>query len=186
MKNSVSIIWTVFLLAILLSLSIWAVFFIDELQSKISIFGIVGVITAAFTSVLTVTINNRKAKEREYELIVLKEKQKVFEHFYNAYFDTLNNVKKNKAGLSQKVTTEMMEFKRGLMNWGSERIIRSYFKYEDEITNKHESGDTKAVLRAGDSFIKEIRREMNFEVSKDINILSLILNPEARKELDIK
>jgi len=72
-----------------------------------------------------------------------------------------------------------------LMNWGSETLIQAYFKYEDDITSKHESGNTKAVLQAGDVFIKELRREIKFDVSKDVNILSIILNPEARRELKI-
>jgi hypothetical protein len=56
-NNAITIIWTIFLLIILLALSIWGVLFVEDTQSKISIFGIVGVLTAAFTSILTLTIN---------------------------------------------------------------------------------------------------------------------------------
>ena len=73
----------VFLFLLLTGLLVWGIFYVDDLQSKISILGIVAIIVAAFTSVLTVGINNAKVKEREYELHILKEKQKVFEHFYN-------------------------------------------------------------------------------------------------------
>jgi uncharacterized membrane protein len=59
-------IWLFILILILVSLSIWGVFYIDDLESKISVLGIVAVIVAAFTSVMTVNINNKKTREREY------------------------------------------------------------------------------------------------------------------------
>ena len=59
-----------FLFSLLSGLLIWAIWFVDKPENKISVLGIVAVILAAFTSVLTVSINNRKAKEREYDLLV--------------------------------------------------------------------------------------------------------------------
>ena len=79
MKNDfLSKFWMVFLFLLLTGFLIWGIFYVDDLQSKIAILGIVAIIVAAFTSVLTVDINNNKAKEREYELHILKEKQKGF------------------------------------------------------------------------------------------------------------
>ncbi|MEQ9308054.1 MAG: hypothetical protein RLN90_01265 [Balneolaceae bacterium] len=181
-SNFLQTIWMVFLFGLLIGLLVWAIFYVDPLQSKISIFGIVAVILAAFTSVLTVTINNRKAKEREYDLLVLKEKQKVYEHFYNALFEGFSQTRKGK-GLSQKAVTEMMNFKRGLMNWGSERLIQKYMEYDTKLIEGRETFD---LIRDGDKFLKEIRREMGFEVSNKINLMSIILTAEARKELDEK
>ena len=88
-----------FLFLLLIGFLIWGIFYVEELHSQIPILGIVAIIVAAFTSVLTVSINNRKAKEREYELHILKEKQKVFEHFYNSYFEMLKGIKKGNKGL---------------------------------------------------------------------------------------
>ena len=92
-KDMLSKIWMIFLFLLLIGFLIWGIFYVENLQAKISILGIVAIIVAAFTSVLTVSINNRKAKEREYELHILEEKQKVFEHFYNSYFEILFNNK---------------------------------------------------------------------------------------------
>lgn len=177
-SNFLQTLWMVFLFGLLIGLLVWAVFYVEPLQSKISIFGIVTVILAAFTSVLTVTINNRKAKEREYDLMVLKEKQKVYEHFYNALFEGFIQTRKGK-GLSQKAVTEMMNFKRGLMNWGSERLIHKYLEYDTKLV---EGRDTFDLIRDGDLFLKEIRKEMGFEVSKNINLMSIILSTDARNE----
>jgi len=86
-QNSIGLtIWMIVLIAFLASILVWGIFFIQDEKNKVAILGVIAVILAAITSVLTVSINNRKAKEREYEFHVLKEKQKACEHFYNMLF----------------------------------------------------------------------------------------------------
>jgi hypothetical protein len=185
-KNFLLILWMTFLSLLLLGLIYWAVFIIVDIKDKISILGIVALISAAFTSVLTVSINNKKAKEREYELHILKEKQKVFEHFYNSYFEMLFNVKKGKVGLSSKAEQEMLLFKKGLMNWGSERIIKKYLDFDNKLIERQSESDKFNILRVGDEFVKELRKELGYNDSNKINVMSIILNAEARKELKDK
>ena len=182
-KNILQYFWMIFLFALLIGLLIWAIWFVNDINTKTSIFSIVVVILAAFTSVLTVSINNKKAKEREYELLIMKEKQKVFEHFYNAFFESISHSKKGTSNLSKKTLDEMMNFKRGLMNWGSERLIKKYLDYENKMVQNRETFD---LLRDGDEFLKEIRKEMGYQVSNNINLISIILTPEARQELKEK
>lgn len=184
-KDTLSIIWMIFLFLFLVGFLIWGIFYVDDTDNKISILGIVAIIVAAFTSVLTVSINNKKAKEREYEFHVLKEKQKVFEHFYNSYFDILFNVKKNKSGLSRKAEEEMLLFKKGLMNWGSDKIIKNYIDFENKLQGIGKDNKTFNILIDGDNFFKDLRKELGFNDSKHINILSIILTPEARIELGV-
>jgi hypothetical protein len=169
----------VFLFLLLSGLLIWAIWFIDKSENQISVLGIVAVIMAAFTSVLTVSINNYKAKEREYDLLVLKEKQKVYEHFYNAFFEGVNHTLDGNKGLSQKAKAEMMLFKQGLMNWGSERLIMKFIEYDNKLLQNKQ---TFNLIRDGDIFLREIRREMGFSDSKNISIMSIILTAEARQE----
>jgi uncharacterized membrane protein len=184
MRINWPLLWSILLLLLLGSLTIWGSFFVHEIQHKISVFGIVAVITAAFTSVITVSINHKKTKEREYELMLLKEKQKVYEHFYNVFFELLNNTKKGKSGISKKAQDEMMLFKRGLMNWGSEKLIKSYLEYESKLDSKDSQ---LGILENGNKFLKDLRKEMGFHDSKDLNLMSIILTAEARKELkDLK
>ncbi|MFC2138521.1 hypothetical protein ACFLTE_10125 [Bacteroidota bacterium] len=182
-KDTLSKIWMVFLFLLLSGFLFWGIFYVDEIQSKISILGIVAIIVAAFTSVLTVSINNKKAKEREYELHILKEKQKVFEHFYNAYFEILFKVKKGQSGLSHKAKDEMLLFKKGLMNWGSDRLIKKYLDFDTKLLESEEKQDNFNIINEGDDFIKELRKELGFNDSKSVNIMSIILSAEARKEL---
>jgi uncharacterized membrane protein len=184
MKNDfLSKFWMIFLFLLLTGFLIWGIFYVDDLQSKIAILGIVAIIVAAFTSVLTVGINNNKAKEREYELHILKEKQKVFEHFYNSYFEMLKGVKKGNKGLSNKVEQEMMEFKKGLMNWGSDKLIKEYLAFDTKLIESQGNPDKFNILKDGNDFIKALRKELGFNDSKEVNVMSIILTAEARKEL---
>ncbi len=166
------------------SLSTWAVFYVDKIEHKIAVFGIVGAIIAAITSVLSIAVNNKNIKEREMELLVVKEKQKVFAHFYNSYFEMLKNVKEGaEKGMSTKAENEMMDFKKGLMNWGSEELIQNYLDYDSKLVQNSTDDNTFNMLIDGDKFLKDLRREMGFNDSDKINIMSVILNAEAREEL---
>ncbi|MGP1990911.1 hypothetical protein D9V96_003415 [Zobellia laminariae] len=185
MINNIFItIWLSILVIILISLSFWGIFYIENLDSKISVLGIVAVIVAAFTSVMTVNINNKKTREREYGLHLLKEKQKVCEHFYNAFFEIFKNVKQNRDGLTKKTLEEMSLFKKGLMNWGSEGLIKKYIEYEDNLDIS--KGNTGAVLNHANIFLKEMRKELGFKDSKDLKLMTVLLTAEAREELDPK
>lgn len=179
-RNIAQNLWMVVLFILLLSLTIWAICYVDKIENKISIFGIIALIVAAFTSVLTITINNKKVKEREYELHVLKEKQKVYDHFYNSFFEILNNSKKKNNGLSAKAINELMLFKQGLMNWGSEDLIKKYIEYDNKLTKISEPFD---IINHGNEFLKEIRKDLGFNDSTNLNLVSIILNSEAREEL---
>lgn len=184
-SNTLYRIWFTLLILLLLSLSTWAIFFVAKPEHKIAIFGIVGAIIAALTSVLSININHNKVKEREIDLLVMKEKQKVFEHFYNAYFDIIKSTKKgNQSKIATKVENQLMDFKRGLMNWGSEYIIRSFLDFEENLEKQGQS--TSEMLDNGNKFIKDLRKEMGFHDSSDLNVISIILTNEARQELKIK
>ncbi len=106
-KDYIKLFLIITLSIIVAGLIFWRVTFVDEIQHQLSVFAIVAVIFTTISSVYTVSFNNRKAKEREYEFHLLKEKQKVFEHFYNAYFEMLNNIKKTKKELQ---TTSIMKW----------------------------------------------------------------------------
>ena len=185
MKNNLLFkLWMVLLIGFLIGLSTWAIFFIDKTEHQITIFGIVGAIIVAITSVLSVTLNNKNIKDRELELLVIREKQKVFEHFYNAYFEMLKAVKKGKASnISNKAESEMLEFKRGLMNWGSEELIQNYLDFDSKLLHSKGENSTFDMLRDGDKFLKDLRREMGFNDSDKINIMSIILDAESRDKL---
>jgi hypothetical protein len=180
-KNIFINIWLFILILILVLLSVWGIFYIDNIDSKISVLGIVAIIVAAFTSVMTVNINNKKTREREYELHILKEKQKVCEHFYNAFFEFFKNVKNKRDELTKKTIDEMSLFKKGLMNWGSEELIKKYIEYEDNLNINKD--DTYAILNNANTFLKEMRKELGFKDSKSLKLMTVLLTAEAREDL---
>ncbi len=183
-ENSIIAILIVVLILILVSLAIWGMFYVDDIDSKISIIGIIAIIIATFTSIMTVNINNKQIKEREYEFHVLKERQKVCEHFYNIIVDVVKDLKKiekRDARIVTKITAEMFLFKKCLMNWGSEELIEKFIKYDND--NKTNEGDAGAVMTNINTFLKELRKELGFKDSKNLNLIGLLLPTETRKEL---
>lgn len=176
-------VWMIILVLFLLAILIWGVFFVEDEKNKVSILGVIAVILAAFTSVLTVSINNRKAKEREYEFHILKEKQKAYEHFYNMFIELFTNVlKKKPVKADGKAFEEMMEFKKGLLNWGSEKLIIEFMNYESSLNNK--TNETPyPILKAGDKFLKELRKELGFKDKGEVNLMAVLLKDDAREEL---
>jgi hypothetical protein len=178
--------WFILSGVVIVSLSYWAIFFVEKTEHQIAIFGIVAAIITAITSVITVTLNSNKQKERELDLIIVKEKQKVFEHFYNALFEILKTVKQGKAqGSSKNAEQEMMEFKRGLMNWGSEELIQKYLDYEHNLIQSQSNKDHIEMIKNADRFLKDLRKEMGFKDTDKINIYSIIMTAEARDELNL-
>ncbi len=77
----------------------------------------------------------------------------------------------------------MVEFKKGLMNWGSERLIKKYLDFDTKLIESEGKQEKFNMFEDGDNFIKELRKELGFKDSKHVNIMSIILTAEARKEL---
>lgn len=175
--------WLFVLIFFIVSLSMWAIFFIDSESHRISVFTLIGGIVTTITSVMTVAITSKKTKEREIELIILKEKQKVFEHFYNSYFKFLKGAKSQDPNTipSEKDIDELLEFKKGLMSWGSEELIRQFMIFEDEIAVESKSANEK--FKIAGRFFAAIRSKMGFADSDDLNVIAIVLNSAARSEL---
>jgi len=186
MNNWKAYFWNVILFIFTICLFIYAFSIKGDINARIAILGIVGIIITAFTTVHSVVLNHKNAKEREIELMIVKEKIQVFEHFYNAYFEFILATKNSSKHTDIKAEKEMIAFKRGLMNWGSETIIKAYHRYEDSIIEAQLKNNTKQLFHIGDDFLKAMRKEIGLEISKDTSILSLVLTPEARRELEGK
>lgn len=76
----------------------------------------------------------------------------------------------------------MYQFRQGLMNWGSENLIEKYLEYEDSLASS-DGSDPAILIKVGDTFIKTMRKELGFEDTGDVNIMSVILDAPARKEI---
>lgn len=178
-------IWLTALVLLIFVLLIYAGFYVDKQDHIIAILGISGIIITAMTSVLSINLNQDKIKKREIELLIVKEKQKVFEHFYNVYFELLKSAKKNKnISASSKIQSELFDFKRGLMSWGSEEVIEGFMSFEESLVSCSKMS-TGEMLNVGDKFFKLLRKEMGFDDPGAINIMKIILATEARKNIDV-
>ncbi len=77
----------------------------------------------------------------------------------------------------------MMEFKKGLMNWGSDKLIKEYLAFDTKLIESEGNPDKFNILKDGNDFIKALRKELGFNDSNEVNVMSIILTAEARKEL---
>ncbi|MCF8363447.1 MAG: hypothetical protein K9G70_12585 [Prolixibacteraceae bacterium] len=171
------------LIVFVIGLSSWAIIGNFDTDQRITIFGIVGVVIAAITSVYSVAYNHQKSKEREYEQLQFREFKKVLEHFYNALFESIKTAKNNKPIRSEKVKQELLLFKRGLMNWGNENIINAYYEYDEKLTSNI-NYTTKQQALFADQFLKSIRKELKFKDTEELKVFSLILTEDARREFN--
>jgi hypothetical protein len=80
----------------------------------------------------------------------------------------------------------MMEFKRGLMNWGSEELIQNYLDYDSKLLQSKDRNNVFEMLKDGDKFLKDLRKEMGFKDTDKVNIMSIILTAEAREDYTAK
>ena len=80
----------------------------------------------------------------------------------------------------------MMLFKKGLMNWGSDKLIKKYIEFDTKLIESEGKQDKFNMFEDGDNFIKELRKELGYNDAKNVNIMSIILTAEARKELKEK
>ncbi len=181
-------LWMGVLITLLTGLIIWAVFFIESDNQKIAVFAIVGVLITAITSVVTVNLSTQKAKEKEYELMLVKEKQKVFNHFFNVLFEVIISSKEHRKTNMPLVIKEYMNFKRGLMIWGSEEVINSFITFDHVIQNLSKEGnldeDKKiASLSVIEIILKSIRKDLKYSVSDKIFLTGVLLDIKEQQIL---
>lgn len=75
----------------------------------------------------------------------------------------------------------MALFKKGMMNWGSEELIKNFIQYENNIDIHR--GNTLAVLEDANLFLKVMRKELGFKDSNSLKVMTVMLTAEARDEL---
>lgn len=178
------------LATLLVGLIIWAIFFIEDNNQKIAVFAIVGVLITAVTSVVTVNLSTQKAKEKEYELMLIKEKQEVFNHFFNALFELIISSKENRETNMDFLTKEYMDFKRGLIIWGSEEIIESFIMFDSAFQNLNKGNknnlsqnETMMYFSVIEIFLKSIRKDLKYSVSDKIFLTGVLLDIKGRQTL---
>ncbi len=181
-------LWMGVLITLLTGLIIWAVFFIESDNQKIAVFAIVGVLITAITSVVTVNLSTQKAKEKEYELMLVKEKQKVFNHFFNVLFEIIISSKEHRKTNIPLVIKEYMNFKRGLMIWGSEEAINSFITFDRVFQNLSKEGNLDenekiASLSVIEIILKSIRKDLKYSVSDKIFLTGVLLGIKEQQIL---
>ena len=60
---------------------------------------------------------------------------------------------------------------------------KNYLDFDSKLLHSKKDNSTFDMLKDGDKFLKDLRREMGFNDSDKTNIMSVILYAEARDEL---
>ncbi len=171
-------VWIAGMILFLIGLNFWRFHYFKEESSKVAILGLSGVILAAITSVFTVVVNNSATKQRELEFSVLQEKRKAYSIFYEIIFKALKNQKKT--GKKDDITVEeYLEFKKGVMNWGGEFLIKEFIVFDNNL-NSEASKDFILIVKNYDRFLKAIRKDLGLETSNQVNLIEVLLDKEAR------
>ena len=133
-------------------------------------------------------ITTQKAKEKEYELMLVKEKQKVFNHFFNVLFEIIISSKEHRKTNMPLVIKEYMNFKRGLMIWGSEEAINSFITFDRVFQNLSKEGhldenEKIASLSVIEIILKSIRKDLKYSVSDKIFLTGVLLGIKEQQIL---
>jgi len=177
-------VWTAILILFIVALNIWGFCYFKEESSKVAIIGLSGVILAAITSVFTVVINNSETKKRELEFLIIKEKQKVYSIFYDILFQALRQSRDPK--VKKLSADDYLEFKKGIMNWGSENLIKEFIDYDSKITQVNLGEDPRKIIDHAEKFLKAIRKDLGLITSKNTNVIEVILDNESRRKIKSK
>jgi len=96
--------------------------------------------------------------EKERRLLVERQlsekKYQVYIKFINLFFELYENQKFKKEMSEQRMIKSMIEIKKDLMIYGSDKVIKKFFEWEEF------SGNGKVSLRPITDVIIEMRRDM--------------------------
>ena len=182
-RNIFYYLFTALLFILFSYLVYWAIFILENTDEKLTALGITGVLLTGLITLVTFSINNLQAKKREYDSISLREKLTAYEFFYIAIVDIIKTKDMHPARTSKKLVNDLITFKKGLMSWGSERLIRHYIDFENDVFYSEHLSLKEKVGRI-DEILKEIRREFGYKDSKNLKLFELFLQSDARQELN--
>ena len=98
------------------------------------------------------------------------------------------NSKENRETNMPFVTKEYMNFKRGLMIWGSEEIINSFIVFDSAFQNLRKENnlsqdETMMYFYVIETFLKSIRKDLKYSVSDKISLTDVMLDIKGRQTL---
>ena len=139
--------------------------------------GIVSVAGLLFAAILT----NYHAREREVRARHFREKRDAYETIFDLIVDIFQSVKSERSLSEDDMHTRMLDFKKGLMIWGSASTIRLWNRVETEIS-PDSPNDTAALM---ENLFRAIREDLGHDDSSLPfgELTSLFVIPEDKKKI---
>ena len=206
------IIITLIVLTVVVSMYCWGRS-VNGIDQRIKIYGTSATQLGGDVTFLIAILNHKNSKNREVSILLHKEKQKAYQHFYNSMFSGLEELlkKKYKSKINESNDTEdesnknnldkdselkdfnefdielekfseMLKFKKALMNWGSQELINSFIDYENKIAAEESLVVRNQIIN---DFLKAIRKDLDHNDSDDIQLNEILLDPKSRTELKL-
>ncbi|WP_041793821.1 hypothetical protein [Micavibrio aeruginosavorus] len=179
MKNNILLFFIGILTSLITTSSLYV--FIKSLMASppeitAAIIGALGALAIGFWTqrgTKTLEINSRHFIEKRGAYII----------FINLLFE-LFNTQRNGGPLSQEEMTEaLMKFKRELMIWGDQKIIKTLESYERLCFEN--SGDIKKQILTIDKILREIRKDLGHRDNqlKDGDLVLMFIKAEDKDKL---
>lgn len=122
--------------------------------------------------------------EKEKRVLIERQlsdkKYDVYFKFISVYFDIFKSIKKGQNFDASKLTGKMIDIKKELTIYGSDEVIRKFFKWEQASSNNENS------LRPITDIIIEMRKDMGnpkTKITTDDFLKSLVRDEEDYQQL---
>ena len=139
--------------------------------------GIVSVAGLLFAAMLT----NYYTRQREVRARHFQEKRDAYETIIDLILDMFQSVKSKRSMSEKDMHKRMLDFKKGLMIWGSASTIRLWNRVETETTPDNPS-DTPPLM---EDLFRAIRKDLGHDDSSLPfgELTSLFVIPEDKKKI---
>lgn len=154
---------------------------------------------AAIGSVVALLIGRFFEQRRESKQRLSAERIEIYKKFFDLYFSLFYHEKiKGSPKPEAEILSEMLEFQKDVIFWGSDRVIRAYLDLKDTMTTENDIVQRKdadklhsslgKLLSASSRLLVEMRKDVGYNFTsinaKDLARLQLATDPETRKIFD--
>lgn len=142
--------------------------------------GLIGLLGMLFVALFT----HYFTKTREINARLFREKRDGYMNFMDVLFDMLRAMKLKGEINNEEYMGKIVEFKKALMIWGSDDVIRKWNLYE--IDNS-ENQSIQSVVSNIEMVLRAIRKDLghNDKSLEEGQLVGLILDADAKKSLDV-
>ena len=144
-----------------------------QLQSKMDAVVVVALITAAVTIITGIVSKVFDYKQRRNEYLFQK-RAEPYAEFINTYSKMQEKAQKHENYSPDEMFEDIQKFQRGLMLWGSNRVVNAWIDYRNNANNEN-------ILFYMENILYAIRQDMGYRKLGKGKLLSISINGLLKK-----